>query len=437
MPSVLHLTPQDLDTTEKRSKYTVAVVGCEREGILYAKAFAEAGFKVICADAAPNIVRRLGRGKTDFASQEVEAKLKKLLSTEQLSVCGEIKKAVASSEIVVVSVPVRIDDNKKTDSSEAQNACKQVGTALKQGALVFYSEVAGLGFIEGNVREILENTSGLKAGAGFGLAYCPLLLGDLSGEALDVKFAAVDTISLQAAANILNTITDNAKSVCDLKTAETAVLFSIAKMDADKALANEFAVLCEKIGIDYYEVIKSLELNSAVFAPSLIEENKAKAYLLLESADNFNAKLRLSTAARQINEDMVKHAVNLVQDALHGCGRTLRRAKVAVVGTVDPASTSHFVKLLEQKGGKVNLYDALQKKEGLEARLVKSSLSEAVEGAECLVLLSRNERPSLSLKKLKALMKSPAVIVDLTGSFDSSVVRTEGFIYFGLGRGSG
>ena len=57
------------------------------------------------------------------------------------------------------------------------NACKQVGAALHAGTLVIYGDIAGFGFTEGAVKETLENTSGLKAGVDFGLAYIPMQLG--------------------------------------------------------------------------------------------------------------------------------------------------------------------------------------------------------------------------------------------------------------------
>jgi hypothetical protein len=72
MPNVLTLRPDEIDTNEKRSKYSVSVVGCGRKGILYAYAFAGAGFKVTCLDADPNVVKKLARGKTAFGEQEFE-----------------------------------------------------------------------------------------------------------------------------------------------------------------------------------------------------------------------------------------------------------------------------------------------------------------------------------------------------------------------------
>ena len=63
MPTVLHLKPEEIDTNEKRGKYTVSVIGCGQKGVLYAIAFAEAGFKVICTDADQSVVKHLSKGK--------------------------------------------------------------------------------------------------------------------------------------------------------------------------------------------------------------------------------------------------------------------------------------------------------------------------------------------------------------------------------------
>ena len=161
---------------------------------------------------------------------------------------------------------------------------------------------------------------------------------------------------------------------------------------------------------------------------------------MLESAENLTTKLRLPALARQINEKMVRHAVNLTQDALRSCAKTLRRARVALLGTAKPkTAVATFVKMLEKKGAKVNLYDpSLSKNElGDMARLLKRSLNEAAEGTDCIVLLHEQDQfKRLNFKKLRAVMKKPAVIVDLTGIIDPQKVEKEGFIYRGLGRGA-
>jgi UDP-glucose 6-dehydrogenase len=108
------------------------------------------------------------------------------------------------------------------------------------------------------------------------------------------------------------------------------------------------------------------------------------------------------------------------------------------LGSTNPVATpSIFIKTIEQKGAKVNLYDPTTKKETRNPGLLKSSLNEAVEGADCIVILSSKAQISPSiLKRIKALMKNPSVIVDLTGKVEPSQVETKGFLYRGLGRGT-
>lgn len=439
MPAVLNLKPEEADTNDKRSKYTVCVIGCGQKGILYANAFAEAGFSVICTDANPTVIKKVAKGKTPSSQSQVEAKLKSHLNSGQISVSSERKKAVSQSDVIVIAVGAKVDEQKKTDYSQIVSACKEVGAAIHQGALVIYGGIAGFGFIEGMMKETLENTSGLKVGQGFGLAYNPILTADASMANLELKIAATDQTSLNAASTIFKTITKKIKEVSDVKTAEIAALFTVAKQDANRALANELAVFCENANIDYFKVIKLLELNDLNFYPTIVdEESKHEAYLLLDSAENLNAKLRLPTLARQINEDMVKHAVNLTQDALRSCGKPLRRAKVAVLGTANPTTaTGVFVKMIELKGAKARLYDPISKMGPQEWRIVKTNLNEAVEGTDCIVILTGQEQfKNLNLKKLKALMKPPSVIVDLIGIFEPQKVEAEGFIYCGLGRGT-
>ena len=389
MPPVLNLKPEDIDTNEKRSKYTISIIGCGQNGILLATAFADAGFKVICTDANLSVIKKVTRGKTSFTGPEIEGKLKGLINSGQLNVTSELKKAVAQSDIIIITVAAKVDDKKKIDYSDAVASCKQVAAALHAGTLVIYCNIAAFGFNEGIMKETFENTSGLKVGQDFGLAYIPLQTSDAKYTSqlsnLELKVAVTGKTSIDAVANILKKIAKNVKEINDIKTAEIATLFAVARKDASTALANELAVFCENANIDYFEVSKLLDGNDPSFWPTTVEEeNKKEAYLLLESAENINAKLRLPLLSRQINEDMVKHAVNLTQDALRACNKTLRRARIAVLGTVNQP-TGIFVKMLELKGAKVSLYDPLARRESLDLGVVKSSsLNESVEGTDCI-----------------------------------------------------
>jgi len=449
MPPILRVKPEEIDTIEKRGKYTVSVVGCGQIGMLYVTAFAEAGYKVICTDADQSLVKSLAKGKTPFTEREVESKLKRFARKGQLSATSDLKSAVSQSDIIIITITTKIDDKKSPDYSEAENSCKQIGVALRRDTLIIYAGIAGFGFTEGVIKETLENASGLRVSEDFGLVYNPIYIsnGQITGTISnqELKVAAIDKTSLDTASTVLGTITEKGvKKIFDVKTAEAAALFTVAKRDANVALANELAIFCENAGLDYFEILKLLDpnLQETYFSPTIAEEDSRDgAYLLFESAENLTTKLRLSALARQINEKMVRHAVNLTQDALRSCGKTLRRARVALIGTTKPkTAAATFVKMLEKKGAKASLYDpSLSKNELADmARVLKRSLNEAAEGTDCIVILSEQDQfKRLNFKKLRAVMKTPAAIVDLTGIIELQKVEKEGFIYRGLGRGAG
>ena len=238
----------------------------------------------------------------------------------------------------------------------------------------------------------------------------------------------------EAATITLKSVSKHVKQINEIKKAELATLFNVAKQDVNLALANELAVFCENVNMDYFEILQAQEEDDISFYPTLLEEkNKNESYLLLESAENANTKLKLPTLARQVNEEILKHAVILTQDALRGCGKTLRRARIAVLGSATE-STAEYIKMLELKGAKVNFFNISAKNEALDLT-AKTNLNEAVEGADGITLLTRDEElKNLNLKKIKALTKTPSVIVDLAGVFERVKVEAEGFAYRGLGR---
>jgi UDPglucose 6-dehydrogenase len=182
------------------------------------------------------------------------------------------------------------------------------------------------------------------------------------------------------------------------------------------------------------------DMHAAVYAPTIADEdNRTEVYLMLEGAENLNTKLRMLPLARQVNEDMVRHAVNLTQEALRSCGKPLRRARVALLGTIMPKTgTAEFVEMLEAKGSRITRFDPLgaEPEETEGNQTLKRTLNEAVEGTDCAVILTGQEQfKRLNLKKLRAVMKSPAALVDLAGIVEPCKVEEAGFTYRGLGRG--
>ena len=106
---------------------------------------------------------------------------------------------------------------------------------------------------------------------------------------------------------------------------------------------------------------------------------------------------------------MIKHATNLTQNALRSCGKALRRARIALLGTVtaDTAAAA-FVEMLSAKGAKITRYDPMgaEVEQTGVVQLFRKTLNETAEGADCIVILTGQEQfKHLNLKKLRALMR--------------------------------
>ena len=452
--TILHIKPEEIDTAEKRMKYAISIIGCGQIGVLHAYLFAEAGFRVICVDADQTRVNSIMRGKMPLLKREIELKVKNHVKTGLLSAVTDLKSAVSKSDVIVITVPVEVDARKKIKYSNLENACKQVGTSLCRGTLVIIISTVGVGVTKELIKELLENTSGFKAGADFGLAYSPIRV--LRGQPLETFvdqeriIAAADRDSLNAASSILGNITKNGvKQTENVKAAEAVALFNAVQQDVNMALAGEFAIFCEKIGVDYFEARKLVEsgVYSALSLPNLACDNiRVEPYLLSENSEDLNLKLRVPSVAREVNDLMIKHAVNLTKEALLSCGKTLRRAKISLLGisqipnikSSPKKSVKELAKLLGAKGAKVGLYDPyFMDYELSETQYsLRKNLGEALEGADCiLILTSHDQFKHLNLKKLKVVMKMPAAIVDFEDVVDPYEVEKEGFTYRGLGRG--
>jgi nucleotide sugar dehydrogenase len=450
----MYLKPEDIDTEEKRSKLSVAIIGCGSTGILHAFLFAEAGFKVTCADADQTIVNLLAKGRAPFERRELEARLKVHAKTGRMTATSDMKAAASQSDIIALTAPVKIDAKKKPDYSETERICKQVGLSLRHNTLVIVMSVVGSGIVDRIYREKLEDASGLKAGADFGLAYSPLRSSqEQTPETLTNQqriVAAFDNKSLEAASLVLGTISKGGtKNTTNVKAAEMLFLFESSRTNANAAVANELALLCEKLKIDYLQVQELSRTQAPSMLPSPASEDESdreKSSLLLEDAEDVNTKLRIVPLSQEVNKETVKRAVNLASDALRNCGRTVRRARVALLGisqapnarTPPKRMVLRLAEALKAKGARVSFYDPYYSDLQTADFQPQSSrtLAEAVEGTECVIIATgHDEFRNLNLKRLKLMMRKQAAVVDLEGILEPCEVEKEGLIYRGLGRG--
>jgi len=454
MSTIMNLKKEDIDSPEKCKKYTITIIGCGRMGLPTACLFAEAGFKVIGVDTNSHLISLLKKGKAPFIEPGLNELIKKHAENEHLTVTSNTKEAAQTSDIIVLIVPTLIDQKKKPDYSHLEKACKEAGTGLRSGTLIILESTTGPGTTETLAKETLEKTSGLKAGIDFGLAYSPIratsgrVLQDIANYPRVV--GAINEQSLRVTCLVLSKIVKaEIIKVRNIKTAEVVKLFENVYRDANIALANEFARFCEKAGIDFLEAQKAANTQPYchLLVPGIVSGHiPTDPYLFVEEAENVNAKLRMVTLARKINDEMISHAIHLTMDALRSCGKTMRRAKVSVFGVsyrpnvkeTRGSLAKDLINTLGIKGAIVRVYDPLfSYKELIELEYpAERTLTKTVEGAGCLLIaVGHNRFKRLNLRRIRFLVKKPAAIVDMGHVIDPVKAEKEGFVYRGVGRG--
>jgi UDP-N-acetyl-D-mannosaminuronic acid dehydrogenase len=454
MSALMTFSKKDVEKPEKREKYTISVIGCGRIGLPTACLFAEAGFKVIGVDFDQHAVNLIKRGKAPFFEPGLDDLLKKHVKEGRLTATNEVKEAASASDIIIFVVPTPIDEKKKPIYSHAEKACKDVGMGMRSGTIIIFESTVGPGTTETLIKDTLENASGLKAGTDFALAYSPIVA--TSGRILeDVSnrprvLGALNEPSLEAACLVLNTVTKGGiVKIRNMRTAEAVKMFENVHRDINLALTNELARFCEKEGIDFIEAMKAANMHPPchLLSPGMVGGHIPKdSYLLVEEAENVNARLRLVVLARKINDEMLGHVLRLTRDALRQCGKTLMRATISVLGvSYRPnvkesrgSSTAELVNMLRRRGAKVRVYDPFFSFNELRelGYPAEGTLTKTVEGTDCLIIAVGHEKfQSLNLEKIKFLIKKPAAIVDMGHVINPAKAEKEGFIYRGVGRG--
>ena len=333
---------------------------------------------------------------------------------------SSVREAVSESTVVVVSTRSKVDKKKRSNYSSLERTCKEVGMGLNKGSLILFIAQTGPGVIEDLMCPILERASGWKVEEDFSLASSPFKA-DVNIQDVDVISKKIRVVgasskaSLQRAKLILSKIHPEVVEVSNIRTAEAIGLFREVKKEVDLAVANEFAMICEKFEIDFIEVLKA-GIRSHAFrlpSPNLPDDSVRKDYeMLLYESDNVNLNPRLLAIAGKLNDGMIDQIYRMVKEVLRVSGKTIRRAKISIIGisqkpnvkATPGASRKKFVSFLRKKVRTIMVYDPFFSNRELgELGFEAEDLSKTVERTDCIiVLVAHNKFERINLSELSS-----------------------------------
>ncbi|HEX2171299.1 MAG TPA: nucleotide sugar dehydrogenase, partial [Dehalococcoidia bacterium] len=220
--------------------------------------------------------------------------------------------------ILAVPTPIRGPAHKRADLTFIAAAVEAIASLLRPGALVVLESTSPPGTTERLVRPSLERASGLRAGRDFWLTHCPerVLPGRILHEIVhnDRIIGGIDARSAEAARDLYAGFVRGRLFLTDATTAELVKLMENTHRDVNIALANEFALVAEHLGVDVWEAINLANRHPRVqfLSPGPGVGGHCLAvdpWFVVGAAPQFTP---LIAAGRAVNDAMPRHVADLV-----------------------------------------------------------------------------------------------------------------------------
>ncbi|MEG3586677.1 MAG: nucleotide sugar dehydrogenase [Actinomycetota bacterium] len=366
---------------------TTCVIGLGKIGLPLAVQISRKGEKVIGADINDDVVSLVNQGKAPFPGEKnLDTFLLEVIGKGTLSATTDTTAAVSQSETVIVVVPVIVDENASPNFSSIDSATLALARGIQPGALVCYETTLPIGTTRNRFAEIIQKESGMKCGEQIFIAYSPERV--FSGRIFaDLRkypklVGGLDPNSTKEAINFYKRVLDfderadldHPNGVWDLGSAEAAEMAKLVETtyrNVNIALANEFALHAESIGIDIAPVIEASNSQpfSHVHQPGIaVGGHCIPVYPKFYLSTHHDASI--PAASITVNESMPRKAVVALNQVLTD---GLKGRRVAILGAAyrgnvkETAFSGVFalVEEIENFGGIPLVHDPLYSKKEL------------------------------------------------------------------------
>ncbi len=417
----------------------ICVLGLGYIGLPTASLLANNGFKVVGVDKKENVIEIINNGGIHIE----EPGLKVLVTAAVNSGFLQAKTEPEEADVFFIAVPTPVkveEDSFRVDLSFVEQAAGEIVPYLNKGNLVVLESTSPPGTSINVVKPILEK-SGMKAGLDFYLAHCPerVLPGHTLRELIQNNriIGGINRESAEKAETLYKKFVEGELHLTDSNTAEMSKLIENIYRDVNIALANEIALICEKIGIDAWETIKLANLHPRVniHAPGPGVGGHCISVDPWFVISEFKEEAQLMNLGRQINDCQPNRVVAKLLTYLEKQESPLvTLLGVTYKGNIDDTRESpalKVIKLLEQEGVAFKIYDPHVKNFSYPLHGLKDAFS----GSDCvLVLADHDEFRFLYPEELSNLMRKKQIL-DTRNCLDRKLWETNGFNYYLLGSG--
>jgi UDP-N-acetyl-D-glucosamine dehydrogenase len=351
----------------------IAVIGAGYVGLPLAVELAEAGRPVVLVDVDADRVARINLGQSYIA--DVPAERLRALVERGVVRATTSAGAVVACEDILICVPTPLTRNREPDLSYIEAAADAIAPHLRRGQLVVLESTTYPGTTRDQLKPILERVSGLRAGVDFHLAMAPERI-DPGNRTHTIRtvpkvVGGLTPACTERAMALYAPAIDSLVPVSTPEAAELTKLLENIFRSVNIAFMNEMAMLCDRLGIDIWEVVDAAATKPFGFmsfqpGPGLGGHClPLDPFYLSWKAREVDFHTEFIELAGKVNENMPYFCLQKVARALNGQAKAVRGSRVLILGVayksdVDDLRESpalKLIQLLQAEGAEVAYHD--------------------------------------------------------------------------------
>ena len=385
---------------------TMGVCGLGYVGLPLAVDKAKHGFRTIGFDIQQEKVDMVNAGK-NYIGDVVDADLQELVSTGMLKATTDFSE-VCKVDFVAICVPTPLDKHQQPDISYVRDSTIAISKHLKPGTMVVLESTTYPGTTEELIRPILEEGSGLKCGTDFYLGFSPERIdpGNLIYKTKNTPkvVGAIGDDALDCIAALYESVLDGGVTkVSSPAVAEMEKILENTYRNVNIGLVNEMAMLCDRMGINVWEVIDAAKTKPYGFTafypgPGLGGHCiPLDPYYLSWKAREYGFHTSMIESSMMVNDRMPEYCVDRAARVLNESEKSLKGADVLVLGVaykqdIDDYRESPALRVidcLEKRGANVSFYDpwvAEYRYKGITKQSIPTLTEEALANADLVMV---------------------------------------------------
>ncbi len=389
----------------EKMRALVGVVGLGYVGLPLAVEFAKVGFRVTGIDRWKKKVVTINAGKSDVEDVPGDT-VATLVASKKLTATTNYT-AIQELDVILICVPTPLGKTKDPDVSFILAAVRGIKKHLHPGQLIILESTTYPGTTDELILPILEET-GLKVGQDFFLAFSPERI-DPGNKTFGVKntpkvVGGITKLCTQLGRLFYEQTISEVVSVSSTKSAEMVKLLENTFRSVNIGLVNETALMCDRLGIDIWEVIDAAATKPFGYMPFYPGPGLGghcipiDPHYLSWKLKTLNYWARFIELAGDINANMPAYVVGKISDALNRESKSIRGSKILILGAAYKPDTSDVrespaldvIELLQKKGAQIQYNDPHVPQLPMD----KSTLSSAeltiklVKEADCVVIIT-------------------------------------------------